>query len=539
MTPAPGSENEPRDAAALLELFELHLESELDAGRAAELERAVLTDPRAMALYVRYMHQHATLERSVAGIAEAAAIAATALPTASTSRGRRFWGWAARLTAAAAIVLIAAELIGTMAMRTGRSAARREAPFATLADAEGVKWGPSDLPTQIGSALAGGTLRFGNGVVSIDFLNGARVRVEGPAELQLNSAKRAFLREGSLLAYVPKSAAGFTVAAPGLAVVDLGTEFGIRVGADRPTEMQVIKGRVQITRDGEKNQQFTAGEAAMIDAGGRLTRHPADPSRFAFAKPGDLANPAATAYRRVVLGDRPVGYWDAGELADDRVNNRVPGGPAAHILGYIVANPEGRGLSLAHGGLRVEEPIRLAENYTLEMWVKPTGSHRTATLLTLYTTVNRAMRVGGLVSLLSMQPGVKGRPPRSVRYLHRSPASFLPGRPAEDAYTDRPYELNRWNHIVAERDGQGMRLYLNGRLSGTSSPGNPLDIVPRLLIGVDPARDIPPDIACEIDDVAVYNRALTAEEIGRHWELGSARSRGAPVASRSTKGERK
>ena len=74
------------------------------------------------------------------------------------------------------------------------------------------------------------------GVVELEFSDGARVRIEGPAEFAARSGGLLLDLCGRLLAYVPKQARGFTVTTPTAEVIDLGTEFGLEVdGEEVPT----------------------------------------------------------------------------------------------------------------------------------------------------------------------------------------------------------------------------------------------------------------------------------------------------------------
>ena len=72
------------------------------------------------------------------------------------------------------------------------------------------------------------------------------VVIEGPATLAIETARRAHLAIGRLVAHVPAAARGFTVASPSVTVVDLGTEFGLDVDAAGTSEVQVFQGKVEL-----------------------------------------------------------------------------------------------------------------------------------------------------------------------------------------------------------------------------------------------------------------------------------------------------
>ena len=76
-----------------------------------------------------------------------------------------------------------------------------------------------------------------------------------------------------------------------------------------------------------------------------------------------------------------------------------------------------------------------------------------------------------------------------------------------------------WNHVVLVREGRKMRVYLNGKpeISGESDPAAGADL---FIVGRPGASE---SFEGKIDEVAVYRRALSAEEIERHFRsAGSA-----------------
>ena len=81
------------------------------------------------------------------------------------------------------------------------------------------------------------------------------------------------------------------------------------------------------------------------------------------------------------------------------------------------------------------------------------------------------------------------------------------------ANNDNDIIPNQWMHVAAVRDNSGlMQIYLNGvpQLS-TENFANPIDSSGNLFIGVDYALD--KDFCGMIDDVRIYNHALSYEEI--------------------------
>jgi hypothetical protein len=136
--------------------------------------------------------------------------------------------------------------------------------FATIVDARDTVFEASDLPTIPGSQLGGGFLRLRSGEVDIEFFSGARVTIEGPAVFGINSANRGILESGKLTADVPPAAHGFTIAAPGVSIVDLGTRFGVATIAGA-TQVHVLQGAVELHGVADRPTILRTNEAASVD----------------------------------------------------------------------------------------------------------------------------------------------------------------------------------------------------------------------------------------------------------------------------------
>ena len=125
---------------------------------------------------------------------------------------------------------------------------------AQLAESTGARWQDPTFEAKPGARLPAGATHLITGLVEIQFDDGARVRIEGPAEFAAQSGRRMELSQGRIAAYVPPRARGFTIVTPTAEVVDLGTEFGLEVGSDGNTEVQVVRGIVSVTAVETKNR---------------------------------------------------------------------------------------------------------------------------------------------------------------------------------------------------------------------------------------------------------------------------------------------
>ena len=82
--------------------------------------------------------------------------------------------------------------------------------------------------------------------------------------------------------------------------------------------------------------------------------------------------------------------------------------------------------------------------------------------------------------------------------------------------------LNQWTHLVETFDGTNLKLYVDGALSASGTvTGYTLNTGGPLLIGATDYGSGPTEaFPGLIDDVAVYNRTLSATEVQLHYDSG-------------------
>jgi hypothetical protein len=83
-----------------------------------------------------------------------------------------------------------------------------------------------------------------------------------------------------------------------------------------------------------------------------------------------------------------------------------------------------------------------------------------------------------------------------------------------------------WNHVVLVRDGDTIRVYLNGKPEFEGTAKSPLPPnVSQFFIGGRCDRDS--NFEGRIDETAIYDRALTADEAAKHYGAATGNTRGA------------
>jgi hypothetical protein len=224
------------------------LEGLLNAEEWERLQADVIADPELRATYSEWAWLHGQLraeKQSLPHLIEAEADVVSV----------NFW-WPAVWASAAAIVTAFLML----SFRPGTEVAA----VATLIEAEDCRWAGSELPTAQGSRLGVGTLVLVEGMATLEFESGARVTLEAPSTLEVLSEMHCRLIEGSVVADVPEPAHGFTIDAPEVKVVDLGTRFGVTASRFGNSQVIVFDGEVEVERGGEEPRLLTTGNSMHI-----------------------------------------------------------------------------------------------------------------------------------------------------------------------------------------------------------------------------------------------------------------------------------
>ena len=123
---------------------------------------------------------------------------------------------------------------------------------ATVTRLADCQWPIDAVPLQIGDQLDAGTrIAVKSGLIKLSFECGAEVVLQGPCDFLLESPMLGFLTSGKVTANVPRRAFSFAIRAPGIDVVDLGTEFGLSVDGQGQAELHVFDGEVIYRQDAE------------------------------------------------------------------------------------------------------------------------------------------------------------------------------------------------------------------------------------------------------------------------------------------------
>jgi Concanavalin A-like lectin/glucanases superfamily len=222
-----------------------------------------------------------------------------------------------------------------------------------------------------------------------------------------------------------------------------------------------------------------------------------------------------------------VGAWSFDEASGTNAADASGSGNAGTVSGATrVAGKYGGALSFdgVNDWVTVNDSNSLDINrMTLEAWVRPSGVSDWRTVL------------------LKEQPG------QLVYALYGSTDN---GRPSGHVFTTGDVALrgpsvlaaNTWSHLAFTWDGANTRMYVNGtQVASAALTGNAVTSTGALRIGGNSVWN--EWFSGQIDDVRIYNRALTATEIAtdRDTPIGGAAplallsARAAPAAKKKAK----
>jgi hypothetical protein len=507
-------------------------------GRATDAEIRELNDhlngdPEACERYLDLVEIHAALIHDRAGDRTAPGwddILPFARPAADGGKKRAAasrWtrkGWAPLAAAAALVALLtnAALLWWRPAGDDGGDLMTSDGGVAVLSRVVDPEWPDAAGERGEGDAIPAGRFAIRSGLAQIEFFSGATVIVEGPAELDLESAWRVVCRSGRLRAFVPEPAQGFTIVTPDYEAVDLGTEFALSVGGDGRSEVHVVDGEIRLDdAQGRALHHLTAG-AAMQSADGALS---AIESRGdAFIDRQQLMRLAQNDWRsryadwrqtseKLAQDADTVVYYDFENQDpwDRALESRLPDGPGG---GAIIGAQWTQGRWPGKGALefkRITDRVRIRvpgdfDALTLSAWVRPEGFDRWLSSLML----------------------TDGWEPGEVHWQISNKGQLILGV-AEGAnhFSEpviHPRDLGRWLHLAVTIDrgsetGPGRIVhYVDGESVGDLITGRPL---PPLRIGdaeignwqAEGRDNSIRSLNGRLDEFVILKRALTAEEI--------------------------
>ncbi|MBE7500496.1 MAG: FecR domain-containing protein [Verrucomicrobiales bacterium] len=446
-------------------------------------------------------------------------------PLPDARRRRQFQYGAVVL--AASVTLLAGGWWGLRAWRQGERPGATRAAVAMLTRVVEARWVQGQEPPRVGSALSPGSLRLESGLAQVVFYSGARVVMEGPAELRLVSPGEAICPTGRLLAEVPRPARGFRLNTDQLSVVDLGTAFGVDATPGR-TEVHVFSGKVELHPGTASKQPLGEGKAVVVQDTAPPRPMAASPAAFASMFAFQQRSLASEAFRyeqwqfanaRLRQDPTLLVHLDFEHLSGTdwtlpNAADQNPSVPEATVVGC--QRTEGRWREKqALEFQSVNDRVRLVvpgefEALTLAAWVRVSGLERQFNSLFMSDafepgTIHWLIRRDGVLGLT-----VFGSEPGRFQILASPPVIT-------------PDALGVWLHLAAVLDGKARRAvhYVNGEPVSRHAlrQGPPYRLGPVELgnwnAHGDPTRapHLVRNLSGALDEFTLFSRALTDGEI--------------------------
>ncbi len=449
------------------------------------------------------------------------------------------------LALAACLALLAAGVWSLWFRQSGTKGGATSTAVAMLTRAVDVHWSQGMQAPQVGSALQPGWLRLQSGLAQVVFYNGARVVLEGPAELQIISPSEAVCPIGRLLAEVPEPARGFRLKTDHLNVVDLGTAFGIDATHSR-TEVHVFKGKVEFSLGTTPKQSLSEGQAVVVQgsASPRLTT--ASTAAFSSMFEFQQRSLASEAFRyeqwqfasaQLNQDTSLVVRLDFEHLgsSDWTLRNTAERNQSVREA-TIVGCQRGEGRWREKQALEfqnVNDRVRLSvpgefESLTLSAWVCIKGLDRQFNSLFMCDgfdagTIHWLIRNDGVLGLTVFGPGSD-----NYQIMASPPVLTID-------------KFGMWVHLAVVLDGKGRQVvqYLNG----SPVSHHKLKLGPPFRLGAaelgnwnarsgpNPAPILIRNLSGALDEFVLFSRALSDAEIHQLYVSGKLQSEPEPIPS--------
>ena len=397
------------------------------------------------------------------------------------------------------------------------------ASVAVLTRGVNLEWETGTTAHAPGAALSPGWLKLKSGLAQIEFYQGARVLVEGPAAIRLQSSGEAECTSGKLMAQVPAQAHGFRIHTPKGTITDLGTEFGIDV-RDGNAAVHVFKGSVEVQPASGSKATLSEGDAVLLAS--NVERRAADASVFASLTQLDARTAASQRIQferwqqlNASRNDDPslrlrLDFQDMDELRSlsNHAMNRQ-GVPDASIVGC--AWTEGRWPGKRALEFRtVSDRVRLTvpgvyPKLTMTAWVRVSGLDRTFNSLFMCEGWNDRKVHWQITHDGKIRFGAAADKSINARFVDcDSPPLFTPER------------FGRWTHLALVFDAEHrlVQHYMDGKI--VASVKMPDSAPVKLGLAELGNWNTPGsgsmairNLSGAMDEFALYARALSADEI--------------------------
>ena len=393
---------------------------------------------------------------------------------------------------------------------------------------EDLEW--SKAETKVGDPIAKEVLVIQKGSINLKYENGAEIKLVGPAEYKLHDQDSATLSYGQLAARIPEAAQGFTIDAPKALITDLGTEFALNVNKQGESKIFVYEGEVVgalLGPDGNtlKHSNLYAKDAVSIDARSGTLKTLKDTKNFIrMAESPEASLDINQAYVDAVHNSDPIAYW----RFNSEDNGLIPNEMSTSYSGTLMGKAKIEKGSLVFdkgtkGSFVVDEAIQNinSQGHSIEMWVKPLerskGMMALASLVDLGKPKNNESVKHLAYFGLTPQKSFNRHSPFNFWFASRFPARS--GNYGVNCYANQDYKGQHWYHLVCIKNKNSLDIYVNGQLANSVQHDlGSGDKAYQFFVGQMDYHKQPWQLHGSVDEIALYDRPLSAQEIENHYQ---------------------
>ena len=239
------------------ELLDKAISGRLTESKAKELNTLLKSEQSRIDDYIRYVDMHGSLYQepllAVAGGADTMVDFETIKSVEARKETVRFWK---RFAAAASIAALVALSLNLWQVLPGSNSEGFErADYIGIMT--GLKNGGDNEKHFVGQGLQRGPFRLESGKAQVRLDNGVELSIRGPVEFDVFGLDHIAMVTGRMTAKVPPQAIGFRIDTPDMEVVDLGTEFALKVDSFGKSRLHVLEGEVEARlKEGLNNENY-------------------------------------------------------------------------------------------------------------------------------------------------------------------------------------------------------------------------------------------------------------------------------------------
>lgn len=146
--------------------------------------------------------------------------------------------------------------------------------FAVLSGQAQAVW--KDQSLKKGQLIPSGIQHLQAGLIQLELFSGVQLVIQGDASFAIESPMQVRLLHGKARALVPEAAHGFQLLTSEGQVVDLGTEFSVKVDHSG-TQVEVLEGEVELHPNVGEMKNLITGQRLLVDQAGPVSNQPGQP----------------------------------------------------------------------------------------------------------------------------------------------------------------------------------------------------------------------------------------------------------------------